>query len=141
MPEGLTQPDPDTGDRWSAGQVWGHLAEILPYWLGQVRRVLAEGSMDPVRFGRSRSDPGRLAGIERGKHDSPAPLLPEIHEAIAELSMLMKAIDEDGWAARGRHPTMGVMNIARIMEEFLVGHLEGHAAQLDSLREGPPHGA
>jgi len=136
VPAGLTEPDPDTGERWSAGQVWGHVAEILPYWMGQVRLVLAEGASDPVPFGRSRSDPGRLEGIERGRHEPPTRLLDGVREAIAELSALLSSIDEPGWAACGRHQTLGVMDAERIVDEFMVGHLEGHARQLDLLREG-----
>ena len=138
VPDRLTEPDPETGERWSAGQVWGHVAEFVPYWLGHVRRVVAEGSNDPVPFGRSGPDlEARAAGIERGRGEPPGRLMPEIHGAIAEVSELLKTIDAAGWAARGRHPTQGVMPLGRIIEEFQVGHLEAHADQLDSLSEGP----
>ena len=135
VPQGLTDPDPDTGDRWSAGQVWGHLAEFVPYWLGVVSVILAEGSVDPVPFGRSGSDPQRMAGIERGMHEPPARLMAEIREGIAELWKLLKAIDRSGWSARGKHPAMGVMEAERIIEQFEVGHLEAHTRQLDFLSE------
>ncbi len=138
VPDGLTEPDPETGERWSAAQVWGHMAEFVPYWLEHVRRVLAEGSNDLVPFGRAGPDvDARAGGIERGKREPPARLMAEIQGAIAELSELLKVIDAAGWAARGRHPTQGVMPLGRIIEDFQVGHLEAHADQLDSLREGP----
>ena len=113
------------------------MAEFVPYWLGHVRRVVAEGSNDPVPFGRAGPDvDARAAGIERGRHEPPARLMAEVHGAIAELSEVLKTIDAAGWAARGRHPTQGVMPLGRIIEDFQVGHLEGHADQLDSLTEG-----
>ena len=136
VPEGLTEPDPDTGDRWSPEQVWGHMAELVPYWLGVVSIILTEGSVDPVPFGRDGSDPLRMAGIERGMHEPPTRLMAEIQEGIAELSKLMKRIDPSGWSARGRHPAMGVMDVERIIEQFEVGHLEAHERQLDLLGEG-----
>ena len=43
------------------------------------------------------------------------------------------ALDDSAWAARGLHPTLGEMDLAKIVDEFLVGHLEQHAAQLDQL--------
>jgi len=135
VPEGLTEPDPDTGDRWSAGQVWGHVAEFVPYWLAVVSGILAEGSADPVPFGRSGSDPQRMAGIARGIHEPPARLMAEIREGIAELSKLLRTIDHSGWSARGRHPTIGVMEVERIIEQFEVGHLEAHRRQLDFLSD------
>ena len=113
------------------------MAEFVPYWLGQVRRVVAEGSDDPVPFGRSGPElEARAAGIERGGREPPGRLMAEVHGAFAEVSELLKTIDAGGWAARGRHPALGVMPLARIIEEFEVGHLEGHADQLDSLKEG-----
>jgi len=113
------------------------MAEFVPYWLGHVRRVVAEGSNDPVPFGRSGPDlEARTAGIERGKREPPARLMAEIHGAIADLSEVLTSIDAAGWAARGRHPTQGVMPLGRIIEDFEIGHLEAHADQLDSLRAG-----
>ena len=113
------------------------MAEFVPYWLGHVRRVVTEGSNDPVPFGRSGPDlETRAAGIERGKREPPARLSAEVHRAITELSELLKTIDAAGWAARGRHPNQGVMPVGRIIEELEVGHLEAHADQLDSLRPG-----
>jgi hypothetical protein len=66
LPAGLTAPDPGGEERWEAGQVWAHVAEFPAYWLGQVRRVLA-GGPDPVPFGRVKTDPDRLAAIERDR--------------------------------------------------------------------------
>src|SRR5438132_12129908 len=34
-------PDPKTGERWNAGNVLGHAAEMLPFWVDQIRGVLA----------------------------------------------------------------------------------------------------
>src|SRR5437870_3742108 len=34
-------PDPESGERWNAGNVLGHVAELLPFWVDQVRGVLA----------------------------------------------------------------------------------------------------
>ena len=34
-------PDPKTGERWNAGNVLGHAAEMMPFWVDQVRGVLA----------------------------------------------------------------------------------------------------
>jgi hypothetical protein len=58
--EALTDPDPNTGERWDRGQVLAHVAEMLPYWAHQVELVAAG---DQVAFGRVVSDPGRVAAI------------------------------------------------------------------------------
>ena len=37
---GLTDPEPGTGERWDAGQVWAHLAEFVGFWLAQASHVV-----------------------------------------------------------------------------------------------------
>src|SRR5262249_42910936 len=66
--EGLTEPDPGSTERWDAGQVWAHLAEIGDYWLGELARVVDAGSTEPVPFGRVKSNPERIAAIAAGRH-------------------------------------------------------------------------
>ena len=63
---GLTAPDPPSGERWEAGQVWAHLGEIGDYWLGELEPVLAGGG-EAVPFGRVKSNPARIAAIETGR--------------------------------------------------------------------------
>src|SRR3984893_13850500 len=63
----LTAPDPPTGERWEAGQVWAHLAEFIPYWMGEATQVIADGLGAPAPFGRTKADAGRLAAIERDR--------------------------------------------------------------------------
>src|SRR5512132_4023768 len=74
LPTGLTDPDPGASERWEAGQVWAHLAEFPGYWHDQVRKVAgaqASGSAEPLPFGRTKTDPGRLAGIEQERRTDP----------------------------------------------------------------------
>ena len=130
---GLTDADPSTGEQWEACQVWSHIVEFIPYWMGQVQMLLSARDAGPMSFGRVRSDPDRIAGIERARHESPAVLMKQIGAAIADLRELVNSLDSQDWSAQGRHPTLGVMNVEHIVEEFIVGHLEQHAAQLDNL--------
>lgn len=134
-PPGLTVPDADTGERWEAGQVWAHLAELLPYWMSQVRMLLAAGPSRPLPFGRVKSDPDRIARIEAGRREPPRVLMSRIAAAIAEVRALLSDLPSEAWPTQGEHPTLGTMDFARIVEEFLVGHLEEHADQLEGLRE------
>jgi len=132
-PPDLTEPDPATGERWDAGQVWAHLVEFVPYWMAQLRRILEARSPEPLAFGRVKSDAGRLAAIEAGRHESPRAQMARLGAAIAELRGMLGELPPAAWSARGQHSTRGAMDLARIVEEFLVGHLEEHADQLDGL--------
>jgi hypothetical protein len=128
---GLTPADPRSGERWDQGQVWAHLAEFIPYWMGQATTVLA--AAEPAGFGRTQSDPRRLGEIARRRAEAPAELMAEVRRQAAGLRDFLISLDNDAWERRGIHPTLGPMTVTEIVEDFLVGHLEQHAGQLDSL--------
>ena len=133
LPTALSDPDPGGEERWEAGQVWAHLAEFPAFWLDQLRHVVSGRDPDPVPFGRVKTDAARLEAIERERHTDPAALLERVRASLAEVSDTVRSLSDDDWRARGVHPTLGEMNAERIVERFIVGHLEEHAAQLDSM--------
>ena len=50
----LSAPPPDDLPRrreWVAREVLAHTVEMLPYWLGEIERIIA-GPIEPVPFGR-----------------------------------------------------------------------------------------
>ncbi len=65
---GLTEPDPGGTERWDAPRVWAHLAEFGRYWQAELAKVVDAASAEPVPFGRVKTDPGRVAAIEDGRH-------------------------------------------------------------------------
>jgi hypothetical protein len=126
--DALTDPDPDTGERWDRRQVLAHVAEMLPYWSRQAELVASGQQRD---FGRVRSDPGRAGAIERDRHEDPERLLGRIDEGVAVALALLERLDDQAMARTGRHQTLGEMTVAELVDRFLVGHLEEHADQLD----------
>jgi hypothetical protein len=141
----LTEPDPDTGERWEAPQAWAHMAEFVPYWIGQLRGVLDAEGDEPAPFGRIKSDPGRIAAIETGRHEPIAILWERLSAEIGDLKAFLAGLSEDDWGRRGEHQTLGVMPMERMVDRFLVGHLEEHLDQLEGLAPGssspgPPTG-
>lgn len=130
---GLTEPDAGTGERWEAGQVWAHVAEFVGYWLGELERVVAGDGGAPVPYGRTKTDPGRIAAIERDRHDDPRALLVRATDGLARLRAFLVDLPPSGWEVAGLHPTRGSQTVARIVEDSLVSHLEEHADQLDGL--------
>jgi hypothetical protein len=130
---GLTDADPGTGEQWEWGQVWAHLAEFIPYWIAQARIVVDGYSGEPVPFGRVKSNPERVAAIERDRSTDVAALWQRTSRDIGDLRTFLRDLPDAAWEARGVHQTLGVMTMAHIVDEFMVGHLEQHAAQLDGL--------
>jgi hypothetical protein len=136
-PARLTDPDPDTGERWEWAQPWSHMVEFMPYWRGQIDLIRDAESEDPVPFGRVKTDPERLARIEQGR-TVPLPELWEgVREEVGHLQTYLAELSEEDWDRHGRHPTLGVMDMPRIVDRFLVGHLEEHAEQLEAMAPRP----
>jgi hypothetical protein len=137
---GLTDPDDKTGEQWEWGQVWAHLGEFVPYWIHQAGVVLKWPGAEPVPFGRIKADEGRVAAIERDRHVPPTELMERLKSHLADLWEFVDQIPSDRWSKTGVHQTLGVMDVRQIVEEFLVGHLEEHEAQLRQLvdRESKP---
>ena len=134
---GLTAADPATGEQWEAGQAWGHIAEFIQFWVEQAGDVIDAYQGDPVPFGRTRTDAGRLAGIEQGHRVAIDLLWEEVQADLGDLRTFLKALPENWQQAFGLHPTLGLMTIERVIGEFLIGHLEEHAAQLEGLAVSP----
>ena len=129
--EALTDPDPDTGERWDRRQVLAHVAEMLPYWAEQVELVAAG---DEVSFGRVSSNPERIGAIERDRREDPSRLLDRVDDGLGIVLALLERLDDDALAHSGRHQVLGEMTGAAIVDRFLVDHLEEHADQLDAGR-------
>jgi hypothetical protein len=130
---GLTEAEPATGERWDTGQVWAHLSEFPGYWLGQARLVVEGWRGEPVPFGRVKTDPERLAAIENERSAAPALLMDRVHAQLDALRSWLRDLSADAWDAVGLHVRLGEMGLARILDEFVVGHLEEHAAALEGL--------
>ncbi len=133
--DGLTEPDPDTGERWDRGQVWAHMVELVPYWMEQIRRVVEAERDRSVPFGRVKTDPGRIAAIEAGRHQPVAAQWEELSNEIGDLKAFLTSLSDEEWDRTGEHPTLGTMTVPRMVERFLLEHLEEHATQLESLTE------
>jgi hypothetical protein len=134
---GLTDADEGTGERWEAGQVWAHIAEFVGYWLDELQRVVAGAKSpddpDPVRYGRTKTDAGRIAAIERDRREDPRAMLARATDDIARVREFLRDLPPDAWSYVGLHPTRGEVPVERIVSGSVVEHLEEHADQLDGL--------
>lgn len=127
--EARTSPDPDTGEQWGRGQVLAHVAEILPYWTRQAELVVERGGGVP--FGRVKTDPERIAVIERDRNEDPTRLLQRMDQGLQGVLALLDRLDEQALAHTGTHERLGEMTVAGIVDRFVVEHLEEHADQLE----------
>ena len=132
-PTGLTQPDPGGSERWEAAQVWAHMAEFVSYWQAQLENVVDSYRGQPVPFGRTKEDLGRIEGIESGRSVPVAVLMQRVHDGIEVTRRYLPTLTADQWHSVGLHPRRGKMTVPQIVERFTIDHLEEHADQLDDL--------
>jgi hypothetical protein len=130
---GMTEPDPGAAERWSQVEVWAHLGEFPDYWLDQLVLVIRGQQVGAVPFGRTKADPARRAAVASARRDDLGRYLRDVLGACNRLRALLSTMYDGDWAAKGVHPTLGEMDVAAILDEFLIGHLEEHAAQLEAL--------
>lgn len=126
-----TEADPATGERWESGQVLSHSAEMIPYWVAEIEQLVAAGG--DVAFGRVKSDPSRIERIAAARFAAPDVLLDAVDRAVDAVEQLLGGLSDEQLQLVGHHSTLGSMTVGQIVEEFLVGHLEQHADQLETL--------
>ena len=128
---------------WGPPEILAHVAEMLPFWLGEIERVLA-GSGGPVPFGRVATDQLRLLVLERDRSLSPRELFDRIATGSDRVGRRLESLTARDTERRGLHPTRGELTVEALAERFIVSHLEEHAEQLATVtpaapgRRGPP---
>jgi len=117
---------------WGPPELLAHVSEMLPFWLGEVERVIA-GPEEPVPFGRVGDDPVRIAIIGRDRTLPIGELYDRIGQGVARWTERLSTLTPSEQAKRGLHPTRGEMSIEAIAERQIAGHLEEHAAQMATI--------
>jgi hypothetical protein len=119
---------------WSAMQVLGHLVEMIPYWLGQCRVLIA--AVEPPTFGRLPDAPERQAGPERGASGALEELLGMWHASVKTATDTIRQMSASDRSKKGLHVRRGEMTVADIVELFIVAHAEEHLAQVKAALQG-----
>lgn len=122
-------PGPESS--WGPREVLAHVAEMLPYWMGEIEVILdAGGGTEPPGFGRLEADEARIAIIDRDRHFPARELLGRIEAEARRIARRFRALSDADADAPGRHVTRGDLPVREIAERLMVGHLEGHVTQL-----------
>jgi hypothetical protein len=123
------------GTKWSAMQVLGHMVEMIPYWLGHCRTLIAATGEPPV-FGRGLDTPERLAGIERGANGNPKELLGLLNVEVNAAALAIRKMSDEERSKRGIHVKLGEMTVAAAVDRFIVAHAEEHLEQIRAALQG-----
>ena len=114
---------------WAPGEVLAHVAEMLPFWLGEIERIVA-GAPGPTPFGRIPGDQIRALTVARDATLPVRELYARIEASIDRYRGRLPEFSGAEIAAVGLHPSRGELGIADALELLVVGHLEDHVRQL-----------
>jgi len=121
--------DPETGEAWDRLNVVGHMAELLPFWCGQLQAGLRGKPYGRDEEGYRR----RRSGIESGHHASEKTLRLRVDRGCGRLAALLDGLD-DSDLERPLNALPGrPVKVRDAIEQQLVGHLEAHVDQLERL--------
>jgi uncharacterized damage-inducible protein DinB len=119
-------------NEWTIMQSLSHIVEFMPYWAGEIEKLVAEPGSN---FGRTPEDEGRLQGISEYEMDS----LSKIHEALAgsyqRLDEVLRKLKDSDLELTGKHVRYGEKPLNWLIEEFVTNHLSGHVEQIKRCLE------
>ncbi|MCI0584375.1 MAG: DinB family protein [Chloroflexi bacterium] len=118
---------------WGPPELLAHVEEMLPFWLGEVERILDGGRGSAVPFGRVASDTIRIGVIGRDRTVPLRELFARVQADGARVASRMRGLDDADAARRGLHQTRGELTVAELFERFVTGHLEDHVVQLRAI--------
>jgi hypothetical protein len=118
---------------WGPPELLAHVNEFVPYWMGEIERILDGPSNLPVPFGRIQTDNLRIGVIGRDRTLPPRELFSRIEAEVKRVSARLRELTDAEAGRLGLHPTRGEMRVADTVEPFLAGHLEGHVIQLREI--------
>lgn len=125
-----TEPEADWGPR----EVLAHVEEMLPFWLGELERVVdPDAAPGPVPFGRIAADAVRIGIIERDRSLPVAVLVDRVDAGLRAWAERLATLAEADRRRVGIHPRLGEMPAGDILERFVLGHAEDHVAQLEAI--------
>jgi hypothetical protein len=118
---------------WGPPELLAHVAEMIPFWLGEIERILDGDPREAVAFGRVATDDVRLAIIGRDRSIPVRELLARIAADARRTARRLDELGEDDAARRGLHPRLGEMPLPAIVDRFLATHAEDHVVQLREI--------
>ena len=128
VPNELLEVPPAPGE-WTLKELSAHCAEIYSYWAHQI----AELRQVPGQpFGRTASDPERIAYVADHKHDPLPELIARIRLGADQAAAALRSYTDSEWrTVTGIHSARGEMDMDFISDLMIAGHAEEHLKQLN----------
>lgn len=117
-------------DEWSIMQILSHIAEAIPYWLGEVDTVIA---MPGAKWGRGLQDPARLAAVTDTDKLAVDDVMKQVEELKYKVQSGLGNLDEETLSKESPHRNFakfGNKPVSYIVDHFIDEHVSGHYDQI-----------
>ena len=121
-------PDPKSGERWDRYNILGHVAEVLPFWVGQL-----EVAMAGQPFGRLPGSTDRQQAVDQGREVGETALRERIDSGFETLQRFLDRLESSDLERKVTMRGRGEETVGWALENLLVGHAEEHCNQLAEL--------
>jgi len=116
-----------TENEWSIMESLAHIVELMPYWAGEVEKLVARPGQN---FGRTMQDEGRLAALRIHGHDTLVQAREALPDSYSRLSEVLGGLQDSDLKLTGRHIRYGEHTLEWFIHEFITEHVRNHVAQL-----------
>jgi hypothetical protein len=118
---------------WGPREVLAHVEEMLPFWLGEMERLIDEDGDAPPPFGRMADDAVRLGIIDRDRRLPLRVLFQRVDDGLRAWEHRLPTLTDEERGKIGVHPRLGEMPASAILDRFITGHAEDHIGQLNDI--------
>lgn len=128
----MSPPPPEDLPRsreWVARETLAHIDEMLPYWMGEIERIIAAPA-EQLPFGRVPSDLIRLLTVDRDRSLPVSELYARLDFHLERVVRRLLELDDRQCSRRGSDRKRGDMTVRQIVDEMLAGHIEEHCTQM-----------
>src|SRR6266571_8046169 len=119
-------------NEWTIMQNLAHIVEFMPYWAGEIEKLVAEPGRD---FGRTPQDVGRLQGISEHAMDSLKGIKVALPVSYARLDETLRSLKDSDLELTGKHVRYGEKTLDWFLEDVVTNHLSGHVEQIKRCLE------
>lgn len=128
LPEAVCTWKP-ADDVWSVMEILGHVAEFIPFWLGQTLQIIRQPEQ---AWGRTHADTARLEAVKSAPSRTLAGLCDEIRAGVTAAAATLRGITDAGFGveAESLNPRWGRKPAAFVVDDLLAAHVEKHLCQI-----------
>src|SRR6266478_7671202 len=116
-----------TDDEWTIMQNLAHIVEFMPYWAGEIEKLVAAPG---ETFGRTAQDEGRLGAINERGSDSLGQIKAALPGSYARLDEVLSRLRDSDLELTGQHVRYGEKPVEWLIVEMVTEHLRGHVEQI-----------